>query len=51
MKVYVAGHRGLVGSAICRQLGETSGVDLITRSHAELDLLDTNAVRDFFQET
>ncbi len=41
----------MVGSAICRQLGETSGVDLITRSHAELDLLDTNAVRDFFQET
>ena len=51
MKIYVAGHRGMVGSAICRQLGETSGVDLITRSHAELDLLDTNAVRDFFQET
>ena len=51
MKIYVAGHRGMVGSAICRRLGETSGVDLITRSHAELDLLDTNAVRDFFQET
>ena len=51
MKVYVAGHKGMVGSAICRQLGEAPGVDLITRPRAELDLLDTNAVRDFFNET
>lgn len=51
MKVYVAGHKGMVGSAICRQLVEAPGVDLITRPRAELDLLDTNAVRDFFNET
>ena len=51
MKVYVAGHKGMVGSAICRQLVEAPGVDLITRPRAELDLLDTNSVRDFFNET
>ncbi|WP_032376410.1 GDP-L-fucose synthase family protein [Rhodococcoides fascians] len=48
---YVAGHRGLVGSAIWRQL-ETSGFsDLIGRSSSELDLKDRDAVFSFFEET
>ena len=53
-KIYIAGHRGMVGGAILRQLearqanGEKS--DLITRTHAELDLTDQAAVRAFFQE-
>ncbi|MDV8055982.1 GDP-L-fucose synthase [Rhodococcus sp. IEGM 1343] len=48
---YVAGHRGLVGSAIWRQL-ETSGFsDLIGRSSSELDLKDRDAVFAFFEET
>jgi GDP-L-fucose synthase len=50
MKLYVAGHCGMVGSAICRQLRNHTGLDLITRTHADLDLLDQNAVRNFFQE-
>jgi len=48
--VYVAGHRGMVGSAICRHL-EAAGVKrIITRTHAELDLCDQSAVQDFFAE-
>ena len=48
--VYVAGHRGMVGSAICRHL-EAAGVErIITRTHAELDLCDQGAVQDFFAE-
>ena len=49
MKIYVAGHRGMVGSAICRALAEREGVELITRTSAELDLTDQAAVRDFMQ--
>ncbi len=49
MKVYVAGHRGMVGSAIARQLGQGSGVELITRTHAELDLTNQAAVLAFFE--
>lgn len=46
-KIFVAGHRGLVGSAIVRRL-LTSGYDnLVTRSHADLDLTDQEAVREF----
>ncbi len=49
-KIYVAGHRGLVGSAIVRSL-ERSGYDnIIGRTHAELDLTDQTAVRDFFEK-
>jgi len=65
-KIYVAGHRGLVGSAIVRRLttpsplaGEGRGegerncpahyTNIITRTHAELDLTDQHAVRDFFE--
>lgn len=49
MKIYVAGHQGMVGSAILRRL-ETRGQDnIITRTHAELDLTDQTAVRGFMQ--
>jgi GDP-L-fucose synthase len=47
-RIYVAGHRGLVGSAIMRQLEEGGYDNIITRTHAELDLTDQNSVRDFF---
>jgi GDP-L-fucose synthase len=50
-RIYVAGHRGLVGSAICRRLKALGYTQLITRSHAELDLTDQEAVRRFFAET
>ncbi|MBK0329297.1 GDP-L-fucose synthase [Rhodobacteraceae bacterium F11138] len=47
MKIYVAGHRGMVGGAICRQLATRDDVTLLTRTSAELDLTDQGAVRDF----
>lgn len=47
-KIFVAGHRGLVGSALVRQLQAKGYVNIVTRSHAELDLTDQNAVRGFF---
>ncbi|PTW43979.1 GDP-L-fucose synthase [Sphingomonas faeni] len=47
MRIYVAGHRGMVGGAISRKLRER-GADVITRTHAELDLTDQAAVRAFF---
>jgi GDP-L-fucose synthase len=47
-KIYVAGHRGLVGSAITRALQSQGFSNLILRTHAELDLLDQKAVLDFF---
>jgi GDP-L-fucose synthase len=50
-RVYVAGHRGLVGSAICRRLHALGYTQLITRPHAELDLTDQQAVRQFFAKT
>ena len=46
-KVYVAGHRGMVGSAIARRLALRDGVQLVTRTHAELELTDQAAVRAF----
>jgi GDP-L-fucose synthase len=50
-RVYVAGHRGLVGSSILRALTERGHANILTRSHAELDLTDTSAVELFFAET
>jgi len=47
-KIYVAGHRGLVGSAIWNNLKERGYTNLVGRTHAELDLLDGVAVREFF---
>lgn len=46
-KIYVAGHRGMVGSAIVRQLQARGFNNLITRTHAELNLVDQAAVRQF----
>lgn len=48
--IYVAGHRGLVGSAICRALARDGYENLLTRTHAELDLCDQAAVRTFFAQ-
>ena len=47
-KIYVAGHRGMVGSAIVRTLHQQGQTNIITRTHAELDLTDQAAVRAFF---
>jgi GDP-L-fucose synthase len=47
-KIYVAGHRGLVGSALVRALSQQGYQRLITRTHAELDLTDADAVKAFF---
>jgi len=47
-KIYIAGHRGLVGSAILKNLQEKGYTNFITRTHKELDLTDTQAVADFF---
>jgi GDP-L-fucose synthase len=47
-KIYVAGHRGLVGSALMRSLQAKGYGNIITRSHAELDLLSQDAVSAFF---
>jgi GDP-L-fucose synthase len=47
-KIYVAGHRGLVGSAIVRRLTADGYSQLITRQHAALELRDVNAVNRFF---
>lgn len=49
-KIYVAGHRGLVGSALYRNLQEKGYTNIITRTHAELDLKNYDAVGSFFQE-
>jgi GDP-L-fucose synthase len=49
--VFIAGHRGLAGSAILRQLQSQGYTGLVTRTRSELDLLDTARVREFFAET
>ena len=48
-KIYIAGHRGLVGSAIVKNLEAKGYANLVTRTHKELDLLDQEAVKDFFE--
>jgi len=50
-RIYVAGHRGLVGSAIWRELDKQGFCSVIGRSHPELDLLDKTAVDKFYRET
>ena len=47
-KIYVAGHRGMVGSAIVRQLEKEGYTNIITRTHKELDLCRQDAVEEFF---
>ena len=47
-KIFVAGHRGMVGSAVCRVLARAGYGNVVTRTHAELDLLDPRAVREFY---
>jgi len=49
-KIYVAGHNGLVGSAIMRKLNHCGYDNIITRTHKELDLMDQAAVERFFSE-
>lgn len=48
-KIYIAGHRGLVGSAIVKNLEEKGYHNLIARTHRELDLTDQRAVAEFFE--
>ena len=49
-KVFVAGHNGMVGSAIVRKLSLDTNTDLILASRGELDLLDAHAVEQLFDE-
>lgn len=49
-KIYIAGHRGLVGSAILKNLTAKGYTNFVTRTHKELDLTDSNAVSKFFSE-
>jgi GDP-L-fucose synthase len=47
-RIYVAGHRGMVGSAIIRRLQEIGDIQIVTATHSELDLTHQRAVQDFF---
>ncbi|MFN6116199.1 MAG: NAD-dependent epimerase/dehydratase family protein, partial [Flavobacteriales bacterium] len=47
-KIYIAGHRGMVGSAIVRRLQKDGYTNIVTRTSKELDLKEQQAVRDFF---
>jgi len=49
-KIYVAGHRGLVGSAVIRQLEERGFTNLLVRTHKELDLINQTEVQTFFKQ-
>ncbi len=46
-RIFVAGHRGMVGSAIVRQLEQRGDVEVLVRTRDELNLLDSKAVQDF----
>lgn len=48
-KIYVAGHRGMVGSAIQRKLIAEGYANIVCRTHRELDIIDQQAVKDFFR--
>lgn len=48
-RIYVAGYTGLLGSALIKKLGEQGFLNIITRSHTELDLTDSTAVDEFFR--
>lgn len=48
-KIYVAGHRGMVGSAIVRELKKQGYTNIITRTHSELDLINQSQVNQFFE--
>ena len=50
IKIYVAGHQGMVGSAILRILQSEQCVDILTRTHSELELTNQMAVEEFFQQ-
>ena len=47
-KIFVAGHRGLVGSAILKSLQGKGYTNFVVRTHSELDLMDQRATEDFF---
>ena len=49
-KIYIAGHTGLVGSAIVRQLESNGYNNLLTRKHSELDLTNQSQVKNFFDD-
>lgn len=49
-KIYVAGHRGMVGSAIDRELNRQGYRNIVTRTHSELDLINQDAVNRFFEQ-
>lgn len=49
-KIYVAGHRGMVGSAIVRELKRQGYTNIVTRTHKELDLIRQDAVEAFLAE-
>ncbi|MEA3289185.1 MAG: NAD-dependent epimerase/dehydratase family protein, partial [Campylobacterota bacterium] len=49
-KIYIAGHRGLVGSAIVKNLQEKGYTNLVYRTHKELDLTNQREVEEFFQK-
>ena len=49
-KIYIAGHRGLVGSAILKDLKNKGYTNFVTRTHKELNLINTNSVADFFKQ-
>lgn len=49
-KIYIAGHRGLVGSAIIEELQKQGYANLIYKTHNELDLINQKAVNEFFEQ-
>lgn len=50
-RVYVAGHQGMVGSAICRQLSVRNDIELIVKTHKELDLTIQKDVKHFLKRS